>query len=87
MRPNSSAHVRAALTLYAAAILAVAVSSCGEAPVVPAQEKVATTAAGYGRAFGRIIFVEDGKEKTWGSGVLAFEVLDIYVRSTSTGQM
>jgi hypothetical protein len=87
MRPALLLWVSRAITVCAAAVTIVAVSSCGEAPIQPTAEKGATTAAGYGRAFGRVIFVEDGKEKTWSTGTFALEVLNLYVRSTQTGQM
>lgn len=78
---------RSAITLCAAAVVIGVLASCEAIPTRPVTEKVGTTAAGYGRAFGRIIVVQDGKEKTWSTGLFATEVLNLYVRSTATGLM
>jgi hypothetical protein len=39
-------------------------AGCAQQPV---EEAAATTEAGYGRAFGRVEFVEEGKEAVWTS--------------------
>lgn len=62
-------------------------AGCAGMPAGPVAEEQATTAAGYGRVFGRIVYVEDGKEKTWSTGTFALEVLPVYVRNLATGQM
>ncbi len=79
--------IRRAIALCAAAIVIVGLWSCETLPTQPASEKVATTATGYGRAFGRIVVVQDGKEKTWSTSLFATDVLSLYVRSTATGKM
>ena len=43
-----------------------ALAGCAEAPSRPATEVDATPQAGYGRAFGRVAYREDGKEVIWG---------------------
>ena len=73
--------------IFAVAFASVLLSACGEMPARPANEQDATAAAGYGRAFGRVVYVEDGKEKEWSTSILAADMLTLFVRSTRTGQM
>jgi len=73
----------------AAAIMMIAalIAGCGNMPSRPADEQEATAQAGYGRAFGRIVFLEDGKEKEWGTSILAPEMLTLFVRALPGGEM
>jgi hypothetical protein len=70
-------------TLVAAMLL---LAACAEMPRAPADEAAATPAAGYGRAFGRIQYLDEGKELTWSASLFA-DTLTVFVRSASTGQM
>jgi len=70
--------VRAAV-LGAISLLAVMVVACGEMPVRPVSEESATVEAGYGRAFGRVVYVEEGKQREW----KWLEELVLYVRPAS----
>jgi len=65
--------------LGAISLLAVMVVACGEMPVRPVSEESATVEAGYGRAFGRVVYVEDGKQREW----KWLEELVLYVRPAS----
>lgn len=72
---------RAVKTL--AALLAVLISACASAPV---DEKTATAEAGYGRVFGKIEFVEDGKEAVWDGSLVAGE-LTLFVRAVGVAKI
>lgn len=63
------------------------ISSCGEIPQKPVNEEVATITAGYGRAFGRIVYLEDGQETVWGSSLVKSESLTLFVRSVGSQEM
>jgi len=76
--------IGAMLGLLVAAVL---LSACGDMPIRPVDEKVATIAAGYGRAFGRIDYLENGKEKTWSGSVFGADLLTLFVRSLRSGEM
>ena len=54
-----------AVLLGVISLLALIVSACGEMPVQPVSEESATIEAGYSRAFGRVVYVEDGKRREW----------------------
>jgi hypothetical protein len=79
--------IKEVITLCAAASVIAVLWSCEAVPTRPVTEKEATAAVGYGRAFGRIVVVQDGKEKTWSTALFATDVLNLYVRSTATGRM
>lgn len=81
--PRLARLLNTAVTFGTVWLLAVVVSACGEMPVKPAAEESATVEAGYGRAFGRVVYVESGKEREWKWG----EELALYVRSVKTGQL
>jgi hypothetical protein len=66
-----------------AALLAVLLSACA-APTI--DEKTATAEAGYGRVFGRIEFVEDGKEAVWDGSLVAGE-LALFVRAVGAAKI
>ncbi|MFY9317594.1 MAG: DUF6719 family protein [Burkholderiales bacterium] len=76
--------IGAMLGLLVAAVL---LSACGDMPMRPVDEKVATIAAGYGRAFGRIDYLENGKEKNWSGSVFGADLLTLFVRSVRSGEM
>lgn len=75
--------------MLAAAALAAVVSGCANMGAPPADEQVATAQAGYGRAFGRITYKEDGKEQEWGVRMLGLEnhTLTLFVQPLPSGQM
>jgi len=75
--------LRRAITLGTISVLAVVVAACGEMPVKPAAEEGATVEAGYGRAFGRVVYVEDGKPREWKWG----EELAIFIRLQPAGPL
>lgn len=56
-------------------------------PASPVNEEVATTAGGYGRAFGRIQYVEDGNQTLWSTTLLRSDSLTLFVRSVQTQEM
>ena len=66
-----------------ACTLTLVLAACGGMPESPVADERATIEAGYGRAFGRIVYVEEGKERRWKWG----EELAVFVRSAQTGQM
>lgn len=72
-----------------AAVMALAalISGCGNMPSRPADAQQATAQAGYGRAFGRVVYTLDGKEKDWGTSILASEMLTVFVRALPGGEM
>ena len=65
------------------AVVLTSLSGCAQPPV---QESAATVEAGYGRAFGQLRYVEDGKQVTWGSLFPSTDFLTLFVRS-ATGQV
>lgn len=69
------------------AVIAAFMAACGDMPLRPPPEGEATVQAGYGRAFGRINFVEDGKEVQWGQTFTTNSTLTLYLRANSTGEM
>lgn len=75
--------LRRAIMLGTISVLAVVVVACGEMPVLPAAEESATVEAGYGRAFGRVVYVENGKQREWRWG----EELAIFIRSLPAGPL
>ena len=75
------------LSLLLGAWLIVALQGCTDMQLVQPGDDTATVQAGYGRAFGRIVFVEDGKEKQWDTGTFALQVLGLYVRAGKTGRI
>lgn len=62
-------------------------SACAGMPSPPVEEEAATVAAGYGRAFGRLEYLQKGQATVWKSSVLNYETLTLFVRSAQTGQM
>jgi hypothetical protein len=80
-------HIPASLRAVLAGVVLALLSACGQMPTAPVSEEVGTSAAGYGRAFGRIVFTESGKERKWSSGAFAIDVLTLYVRTQSTGKL
>ena len=75
-------------------ILVIAVSlasltSCETAAIRPVDEEVATATAGYGRAFGRVVFTQDGEEMKWAApGSIAWNrQLFVYLQSLQSGQL
>ena len=75
--------LRRALTLGTICVLAVVVAACGEMPVKPAAEESATVEAGYGRAFGRVVYLENGKQRVWKWG----EELPVFIRPLPGGPL
>lgn len=73
----------AALALVAVLL----VGGCENMPSRPAAESEATVQAGYGRAFGRIKYVENGTEVAWGATFTTNNQLTLFVRSNSSGEM
>jgi hypothetical protein len=72
-----------AWVLGAISVLAAIVAACGEMPVKPASEESATIEAGYGRAFGRVVYVENGKVREWKWG----EELALFIRPLPGGPL
>lgn len=68
-------------------VLLALLGGCADLQMVPTADETATTAAGYGRAFGRIVFIEDGKPRQWDTGTFAVEILGLHVLSQQTGRM
>jgi hypothetical protein len=65
-----------------------AIASCTWQAVRPVDENTATISAGYGRAFGQIVYVQDGKNLSLGKpGSLGWDTLNIYIQSLQTGQL
>ena len=62
-------------------------SACANMATAPIDEKAATAAAGYGRAFGRIAYTESGKETPWSSSAIGFDLLTVFVRAIRSGEM
>jgi hypothetical protein len=62
---------------------ALVLAACASAPP-PAAE--ATAAAGYGRAFGRVLYLQDGKPVEWGTSGLT-NSLTLFVRPAAGGEM
>lgn len=60
-------------------------AACGA--TAPVDEKAATAESGYGRAFGRVSYLEDGKAVGWASTLTSTNSLTFFVRSARTGQM
>lgn len=84
---RSAASVRHIRLLFRLATAACLLTACADIPVRPADEKAATVAAGFGRAFGRVIYLENGKEFDWSSSVFATDSLTLYVRAVPEGQL
>lgn len=63
MKSSRSKSLAATFSLALASTLAAPSALAGE-PLIPADESAAAAQAGYGRVFGRIVVIEDGKEKT-----------------------
>lgn len=59
-------------------------SACSTTPSSAVSERKATAEAGYGRVFGRVIYVVDGKEKTWST---FGGTLTLYVESIPTRKL
>jgi hypothetical protein len=76
-----------ARTLSAVALAATLLASCGTQPTAPVDEQAATAAAGYGRAFGRVAFVDNGEERDTSTSLLPDDRLTVFVREKRTGQM
>lgn len=70
-----------------ALVAALAVGGCENMPSRPAPESEATVQSGYGRAFGRIAYVENGTEVAWGATFTTNNQLTLFVRSNSSGEM
>lgn len=88
MSANSISFIQKGIYVLAAIISLSGLTSCTWEAVRLADEKVATPSAGYGRAFGRIVFIQDGKEISWGApGSLAWNTLNIYIQSLRTRQL
>lgn len=87
MMPSTSRFARSICALFGLAMAAALLSACGDMPQRPVEEKVATAADGYGRAFGRIEYLEDGKETDWSTSALGFNRLTLFVRAIRTGEM
>jgi len=61
---------------------------CGDMPTAPPDEETATSAAGYGRAFGRVAYTYEGREAELGSkDYWAPDRLTLFVQATRTGQL
>ncbi len=73
------------LSVWSLLFCVLALSSCANAPTAAVSEKSATAAAGYGRAFGKVTYFEDGKEKKWGMSWTANDRLTLFVRPAAGG--
>lgn len=62
-------------------------AACEGMPTAPVEEAAATKEAGYGRAFGRVRYFENGKELEWTVGLLRQEYFTLFVRSVGTGEI
>ena len=78
-------------------VFASLLSACATAPnqaatlfpafaTAPTEESVATAQSGYGRAYGRVVFVEEGTEREWSSFVFA-DTLTVFVRPLQGGDL
>jgi hypothetical protein len=70
-----------------ALVATLALSGCANVPSRPVPEADATPQEGYGRAIGRIIVSEDGKEVAMGPGFTSSNLLTLYLRSARTGEL
>jgi hypothetical protein len=68
-------------------LIATLIAGCGEMPKRAASEEEATAAAGYGRAFGRVEYLEGGKEVVWGTSFFTTNTLTLFVRSLPSAEM
>jgi hypothetical protein len=80
---RSDTKKRLAMLCGLAAALA---SGCSDLPSKPMPSDLATVEAGYGRAFGKVEFLENGEKRSWGDDPLR-DGLTLYVRSARTGEM
>lgn len=71
-------------SLLAAAVF---LSACDTMPQRTADDATATSSAGYGRAFGRVNYVEGGKEAEWSTSPFTTSAMTLFVRAAGTGQM
>jgi hypothetical protein len=71
-------------TLLVQAAAMISLSGCAQQPV---DETAATAEAGYGRAFGRIEYLEDGKETAWNASEFFGDSLVLYVRPVGGGEL
>lgn len=72
------------VTLLAQLTLSLWLLGCAQQPV---EETPASAEAGYGRAFGRIEYLEDGKETAWNASEFFGDSLVLYVRSVRGGEL
>lgn len=72
------------VTLLVQLTLGLWLSGCAQQPV---EETSATAEAGYGRAFGRIEYLEDGKETSWNAAEFFGDCLVLYVRPVGSGEL
>src|SRR5262245_18612494 len=79
--------VRDLLCFLLVALAAPSALAVDEEPESPASEGAATAAAGYGRAFGRIEYIEDGKLVAISAGFFESTYLTLFVRSARTGKV
>jgi hypothetical protein len=81
MKSSRSILVAAAIAAALASTFTALSASAAE-PLIPADEGTATTQAGYGRVFGRIVLIEEGKEKTFS----IWDDFRVRLRSLEAGQ-
>ena len=73
------------VAIFAAAITACSPAARAAEPLV-AEDAAAAAPAGYGAAFGRIVVIEDGKEKDLSGGLFGIAELNLRLRSVATGE-
>ena len=77
----------ARVLLAASAVAALALAGCADMPQRALAEEAAPGSAGFGRAFGRVEYVEGGTPVTWSSSLFATDSLTLFVRPASGGEM
>lgn len=75
--------IKTGIALLAAALL----SACAGMPAAPPPEEEATAAAGYGRAFGRVQYLDKGQEVAWRASLFNHDTLTLFLRPAAGGRL
>lgn len=62
-------------------------AACAGMPTHPLPEGEATAAAGYGRAFGRVRYLENGQEVAWRASFFSYDTMTLFVRAAAGGRL